>query len=239
MFPSGHCVEYDSSCIFLRDKIINCEDKINGIFNLLKLDNHIKSVFQFKNPFNNNCFEIPIKNHNYESLAIHNYSIINNIQNNIFSNNLNENILDIKNSPSNFQFLIIDDDKYISNSIKILVKRIFKEVNCLIDVIIGSDGFHIIQKVIEDQRNGNKIKCIITDENMEYLNGSEAIKIIRSLEKSNKIKNVKIITATSQDDIQFVNKMKDLGADIVMSKPLSKSTLMKALQDLKIINSLN
>ena len=36
----------------------------------------------------------------------------------------------------------------------------------------------IIQKVIEDQRNGNKIKCIITDENMEYLNGSDAIKII-------------------------------------------------------------
>ncbi len=71
---------------------------------------------------------------------------------------------------------------------------------------------------------------------MEYLNGSDAIKIIRRLEKNNIIKNVKIITATSQEDIQFVNKIKNIGADLVMSKPLSKSTLTRALKELNIIN---
>ena len=117
-----------------------------------------------------------------------------------------------------------------------MLKRIFKEINCLIDIITASDGIHMIQKVIEDQNNGNKIKCIITDENMEYLNGSEAIKIIRSFEKECKIKNVKIISATSQEDIQFVNNIKNIGADLVMSKPISKSNLTQAFLDLKIID---
>ncbi len=160
-------------------------------------------------------------------------NIINNINNKIINNNivLNNNI----NNLNNIKFLIVDDDKYICNSIKILVNKIFKEANHMIDIITASDGVNIIHDVIEDQINGNKIKCIITDENMEYMNGSDAINIIRNLEKKNKIKNVKIITVTSQEDIQFVNNIKNIGADLVMSKPLSKLSLSKALKDLNII----
>ena len=87
----------------------------------------------------------------------------------------------------------MDDSKYISDAMKNLIKKILKEAKCDLEVITGSDGVDIIKNVIDDQTNGNLIKCIITDENMEYIKGSEAIRFLRSLVMKNKIKHVKII----------------------------------------------
>ena len=42
-----------------------------------------------------------------------------------------------------------------------------------------NDGVDIIKQVMDDQFNGWLIKCVITDENIEYMNGSEAVKILK------------------------------------------------------------
>jgi len=46
----------------------------------------------------------------------------------------------------------------------------------------------------------NKIKCILTDENMEYINGSEAVQILRNLEKKKKIKAITIASVSAFED---------------------------------------
>ena len=71
---------------------------------------------------------------------------------------------------------------------------------------------------------------------MEYLNGSDAIKIIRKLEKENKIKKTKIITASCEIDLELNNNTINMDSDIVLSKPISKSKLIKAFQDLQVLN---
>ena len=70
---------------------------------------------------------------------------------------------------------------------------------------------------------------------MEYINGSEAIRIIRSLERRNKIKSVNIISVTGNEDAVVSKEILKLGAQIVLCKPLQKKLISKALKDLKII----
>ncbi len=133
------------------------------------------------------------------------------------------------------KILIVDDNYYNCESTKNILKKILNESSSEIEIIIGSDGADIIQYIIHDQSKGNEIKCIITDENMEYIYGSDAIKIIRNLESLNKIKNVKIISLTGNEDLESTNKILKAGAQAVFTKPLTKLLLANALKDLNII----
>ncbi len=133
------------------------------------------------------------------------------------------------------KILIVDDNHYNCESTKNILKKVLKEACSELEIIVGSDGADIIHYVIQDQSKGNEIKCIITDENMEYINGSDAIKIIRSLERLNKIKFVNIISLTGNEDLDSTNELLKAGAQAVFGKPLPKLLIAKALKDLNII----
>jgi hypothetical protein len=60
---------------------------------------------------------------------------------------------------------------------------------------------------------------------MYFMNGSEAIKIIRGMEKSRKIKNYFIVSVSGYDDLQTKNLLESSGANLVAKKPLSKNAL--------------
>ena len=133
------------------------------------------------------------------------------------------------------KILIVDDNCYNSEATKNILNKIFKESRSERDIIICSDGVDILYQIIQDQSRGNEIKCIITDENMEYINGSEAIRIIRNLERCNKIKFVNIISATGNDEYQYTSEIIKAGAQLVLSKPIQKATIKRALEELNII----
>ncbi len=61
------------------------------------------------------------------------------------------------------------------------------------EIITGNDGLDILNNVIQDQSKGNLIKCIITVQNMEFVNGSEAINFLYQLKKGNMINGIDII----------------------------------------------
>ena len=133
------------------------------------------------------------------------------------------------------KILVVDDNYFNCDATKNILKKILKEAGSDIEIITGSDGADIIHLIIQDQLKGNEIKCIITDENMEYINGSGAIRIIRNLERRNKIKFVNIISVTGNEDAELSSEIIKLGAQIVLSKPLPKKLISKALKDLSII----
>ena len=76
------------------------------------------------------------------------------------------------------------------------------------------------------------IKCIITDENMEYFNGSDAIKFIRKLEKVKKFKATQILSLTCHEEKDIVNFIFGSGANMVISKPLSKILIKNKLMEI-------
>ena len=73
---------------------------------------------------------------------------------------------------------------------------------------------------------------MITDENMDYLNGSEAIKIIRNIEKRRNKKAINIISLTCNEDNRVGQIIFKAGADFILNKPLSKQSI-KGLLDKK------
>ncbi len=133
--------------------------------------------------------------------------------------------------------MIVDDNKFIRESLPVLVKNILKSYNKIneYEVIEGSDGVDILSVLIDDQKNNNLVKCIITDENTEYINGSDAVTIIRKLEKENKLKQVFIVSISAFEDEYYKNKIIDSGVDCIMSKPCSRMIMQKFFNEFKIL----
>lgn len=146
-----------------------------------------------------------------------------------------KNLFNKKGNSKKPKIVVVDDNHFINNSVKNLLEKVLRETDSEYEIIQQTDGIELVNSIIEDQTNGNLIKCVFTDENMEYINGSEAIKILRNLEGKSKIKNVKIFSISCQEDILSVNLMIDSGADRVLGKPLSKNSLIILLKEMKII----
>jgi len=60
---------------------------------------------------------------------------------------------------------------------------------------------------------------------MDYMNGSEAIIFVRKLEKGRNLKPIKIASLTCYENLLTTKHILNAGADIVLSKPVSKSKL--------------
>jgi signal transduction histidine kinase/CheY-like chemotaxis protein len=118
------------------------------------------------------------------------------------------------------QILIVDDSNTLRSSLKnLLNSNIFVKTN--FSVLEANDGISMLNTVIENQRSMNKIKLIVSDENMEYMAGSEAFEILRTYEKLNKVSKILLLSLTAFSDEETISKIKKKGADEVLSKPLS------------------
>ena len=132
---------------------------------------------------------------------------------------------------NNFTILVIDDHKFVRNSIVNLIKNVLKVLQIKnAEIIEGCDGIELLNIVMKDKNN--LIKYIFTDENMEFLNGSETVRIIRKLENGKKIPKYQIISITAFDDSETRNNIINSGVDSILSKPCTKNDINKILSNL-------
>jgi len=113
-----------------------------------------------------------------------------------------------------YKILVVDDNKILRQSLIFVISKFLKKRNLLdfYEIIECNDGVEIIHNLIKDQAENNLIKCVITDESMEYINGSEAIRILKNLENNNKIKPVifAVISSFDKDYMRNVFNEDDL-----------------------------
>ena len=102
------------------------------------------------------------------------------------------------------------------------------------EIITANDGVSILNYIIEDQFNGNLIKCIITDENMEFINGSEAVGFLAKLRRRNKIRNVSVIFLSSYGNDYLLSGISEEFDCELMSKPTSSKELQRKLVKMEI-----
>lgn len=136
---------------------------------------------------------------------------------------------DIENLPlKEKRILIVEDSPPLR---KALVKVIEEaDISKDHDILEGEDGKDILSCVISNQQSGVNVSIIISDENMEYINGSEAFRILRSLEKQQKLPRIFIISLTAFSDEDSKQKIRDSGADLVITKPMTKSAFAEAFK---------
>jgi DNA-binding NarL/FixJ family response regulator len=123
------------------------------------------------------------------------------------------------------QVLIIDDDPITLSSIRSIVTNYINRKGLNFEILEGTDGSDLIKHVKEDKEN--RIKLILTDENMSNIEGSEAILAIKDLKESN---DIKVVSITSMDDLASIERIINCGADEVYTKPVNKYMLESVLK---------
>ena len=131
------------------------------------------------------------------------------------------------------KIIIIDDSEPLRKSIRNMVKS-YNKIQNIFDIVEGDDGIDLLNYLKTNQNAFFKISIVFMDENMEYLNGNETIKIIRKLEKENKFKKTKIVSVTAFSDDQNTEQISKAGADMVITKPIKKDTLFSILDEVRI-----
>lgn len=219
--------------IFLNQFKNNITMNTNNASNTNNIDNGIQKVIKTS--------DIHVKENNVlKDLEISNINT-NSIDKTNKINNILEEVKNIKSGNNNIDanknkkiILICDDSSTILNTMEKLLLSIpeIKDHYCIEK---ANDGSFLISRVIEDQIT-NKIKVIITDENMEYMNGSQAVSILKRKEKEGKISsNRHYLCCSAVDDSNSKTELLNHGFDRVLNKPISKDAIKKCLQELKIL----
>ena len=130
------------------------------------------------------------------------------------------------------KIIIVEDNHIIAQSTKKIFQNVIEENNLDYEVTICDDGIDMIRTYLNEEFNCLlNLKMIITDENMEYMNGSEAIRFVREIEKRKKLIKVKIISLSSNEDINVTDNIFRAGADNVVQKPLTRQSILNLLKE--------
>lgn len=139
-------------------------------------------------------------------------------------------ISNTNNNNMSYYIIIADDNHLINSCNQRIIDGLMSELNLFeYEIIMVSDGLDVI-KIFLNNEIKDKIKLIITDENMDYFNGSEMIKFIRKVEKLTKLNPINIAFVSSEDDSRHKDFLLACGADFVFTKPLSKKNVRISLE---------
>lgn len=127
------------------------------------------------------------------------------------------------------EILLVDDNALIRQAMKKQLEKIFNEAGKVIQIREGSDGVDILNYVIKDQGNGNVIKLVLSDECMNYINGSQAVKFLMDINKDCKMYNLPKFVCFSGHDESYKNQLMDSGFDEIIKKNCSKQDLHSLL----------
>ena len=102
----------------------------------------------------------------------------------------------------------------------------------LYKILLVSDGYEII-KIFLNEEIRERINFLITDENMDFLNGSEAIKFIRNFERLKNIKRIPLASLSGNEDDRMKEYLIKCGADYVFNKPLTKNNIRQIFDEIR------
>jgi len=124
--------------------------------------------------------------------------------------------------------LIVDDQKYIRKSTKNILRNYVKENNKTYSLISANDGFDFLYLIFLDQYLGKNIKFVISDDSMNFVDGSISYNFIKNLQNCD-TRYFKFMLLTSYEDENSLEKYKFFNI-VTIKKPLEKKMVPKLLQ---------
>lgn len=137
---------------------------------------------------------------------------------------------EISRNPSKITdiILICDDILPMRRILKSILSHI-PEVASKYTIKEVKDGIEILKSLIDDQKEGGRIKAVFTDENMEFMNGSESVRILRNLESLNKLRKCIYFSVTAYDDDSTKQSIMRSGVNELLTKPISITTVYNVM----------
>lgn len=120
----------------------------------------------------------------------------------------------------NFRLLLVEDNKLNQIVVKFSLKRFGYEI------VTANNGIEAIEEF-----NQGEFDFILMDVMMPEMDGLEATKLIRELEKG---KDIPIIALTADVITATANKCKDCGMSAHMSKPFDVEKLFEILESINL-----
>lgn len=135
------------------------------------------------------------------------------------------------NNYETITIIVVDDELVLRKSQANLLKASFKNAT-KINIIECNDGISCLNEVYNSFLNGMIINAIITDQNMDFVNGDLLAEIIKKLIKERKIYPIKLYLITSMDgnNNNLVNS--DEYFDGVYDKPLTSNSVKKIFKSI-------
>jgi CheY-like chemotaxis protein len=94
------------------------------------------------------------------------------------------------------------------------------------------DGIDLLNSIKKSRSEAEiDIKMIFIDENMDFLNGSETVLLLKKFERNGKIKKIPIISVTAFDDKDNLSTILSSGVDKIISKPVSLQILLNCFAE--------
>ena len=81
----------------------------------------------------------------------------------------------------------------------------------------------------------SNITCIITDQFMNFMNGTDTIMIVNKLIEDKRIKKIPIIFQTAFLDGANMSLIKSVSPEFILNKPVNKQQLIEALKEIDIL----
>ena len=130
--------------------------------------------------------------------------------------------------------IIAEDDMVMRKALRRTVEAVVSKVDKNCSVIDVTDGAYAIETIIELIEDGREVKCFITDENMTYVNGSDAILLLKKLMNTNKIDRFPFFSCSAFLDDNYKEKMKSVGVSKILEKPFTKKSLEDAFEEARL-----
>jgi CheY-like chemotaxis protein len=187
----------------------NNKNKRKSDFNVqdfLKIDlSKIEKVDQ------RNIYNLNIKNFNINA---NNIAFQKSNTTNVLNNNelLDENFTNI---------IIVDDEVFTRQSTVRILNTVSKTLNVKINIIEAEDGLELIYLIFKCVTQGVSISMILSDENMNFMNGSRSSEILKEILTKKKITDIPFYLVTAYDN-NLIEKFISPSIDQVLSKPLTK-----------------
>ena len=219
----------DKKALFSKQRNIKNPDKRTSIFDIKNPSNmNIKKkmsniILNNISKLNSNKMTKPLINKN----LIYKGKIFNQIQ--TYSN---LNLLSSKQHQID-KIIIADDSKQSrKNIVKLVNIYTNKHFPGKYDIIECCDGIDVLKTVIDQQYKEGNIKLLITDELMDYMNGSSAVSILRSYIELKKIRSIdNIVSLTAYEDDESINNLLKKGSNRVITKPVEASVFNEVLNE--------
>ncbi len=135
---------------------------------------------------------------------------------------------------SKMKILIADDSLFVRNPVVNLFVKVlkFKGLYPSYDIVQCNDGFDVIKEVINDQKD-KRIKLILSDNEMEFFNGGETLKILKNLYRNRRISQLPYSICFTADTTQInVDSLLALGFNKVIDKEIKTKDVESIIDNL-------
>jgi signal transduction histidine kinase len=147
----------------------------------------------------------------------------------------NENLSKFNFNSNELNCIIADDDMLPRKSTVRVLRNISKEFNIPINIMEVNDGCEIISVIYKSLLKGIKVSLVLSDENMNFINGTTCAKILKDMENSKNLCSIPFYLNSSYNKDVFEGKLHNIQE--IFDKPISFENAKRII--FKIIDNHN